>query len=304
MSGTEPHRRRWKWIGGFLALLVCVTVAIISAFLAEGRSAFDDGEPTNGAPSPGDASRTVQYVALGDSYASGYGGGTVLDGCGRTASGYPALLDSLDNVELVQDATCAGATALTTDPGPPDGPVDLPQQIEDAAARGALTPETDLVTVTIGGNDVRFLQIVQACAGADLPETCAPAVEQARSYAEDVLAPQLAASLQAVRGAAPAADVVVTGYPHLFDDAVPGLLTPEAAALFHAGTDALNAVIAGQLPEGAVFVDVVENFAGHGIGSADPWILLEGGPYDLHPNAAGYEQGYLPAVLAAAGLDS
>ena len=242
--------------------------------------------------------RDVDYVAFGDSYASGYGGGPLLDACGRTAQGYPAQLDALDRVDLEADATCAGATALTT---PADTPVDLPEQITNAQAGGTLNRHTDVVTVTIGGNDVRFGAVVAACAGPQLPVTCAPAIEQAAAYASTVLAPQLAAQFARIKETAPRAELVVTGYPHLFEAATAGPLSTEAQALFNQGTDALNAVIAGQVPADGVFVDVVDEFAGHGVGSADSWIRFEGGPFDLHPTETGYREGYTAAILADAG---
>ncbi|CEA09027.1 Lipase precursor [Arthrobacter saudimassiliensis] len=278
-----------------------VLLALLAGPAPAGAAPERGGRGDDGGHHP--RGRTVDYVALGDSYASGYGGSDVVAECGRTAFGYPALLDALHRVDLQADATCAGATALATDPAPPAGPVDLPQQIDTVLARGQLHRGTDLVTVTIGGNDVRFGDVVAACAGPGLPATCAPAITGAREYARTVLAPGLAASLQRLRDAAPQAELVVTGYPHLFEAAVPGALSVPAQELFNAGTDELNAVISAQLPGDAVFVDVVDEFAGHGIGSPDPWIRLEGGPFDLHPNAAGYEQGYLPAILADASFD-
>jgi lysophospholipase L1-like esterase len=46
-----------------------------------------------------------------------------------------------------------------------------------------------------------------------------------------------------------------------------------------------------------VYVDVTEEFAGHGIGSEKPFINAEGeGAY--HPNAAGY-RAYAKAIFAA-----
>ena len=252
--------------------------------------------------SPGPAG-PVNYVALGDSYASGYGGGQVLDACGRTAQGYPALLDALDGVELDADVTCAGATALATDPAAPEGPRDLPGQIAEAEARGVLNSGTEVVTVTIGGNDVQFGSIVAACAGPQLPDTCAPAVQQAQSYAAGVLAPALAARFGQITSLAPQATLVVTGYPHLFEPGVSGPLSAAAVDLFNAGTDALNTVIASQLPDGAVFVDVVDEFSGHGAGAADSWIIFDGGPFTLHPTETGYREGYLAAIREDAGSD-
>ena len=246
--------------------------------------------------------RNVDYVALGDSYASGFGGGPVLDTCGRTAEGYPALLDALPRVELDSFQACGGATALTTEPAPPAGPVDLPEQISTAVAADLLNRKTDLVTVTISGNDVQFGSVVLACAGEELPDTCAPAIAAAQSYAETAVAPQLQASFAAIREAAPRAELVVAGYPHLFEATTPGDLSIEAQNLFNAGTDALNAVLAAQVGEDGTFVDVTEVFTGHGIGSADPWILPRNAPFALHPNAAGYRDGYLAAITESVEL--
>lgn len=248
--------------------------------------------------------RTVDYVALGDSYAAGFGGGAVLDACGRTAEGYPALLDALPRIELDADVTCAGATAASTPPAPPAGPVDLPEQIAALQAAGTIDRNTDLVTLTIGGNDVRFTEVVAACAGEALPATCAPALAAAQAYAETTLAPQVRQSLQQLRALAPRAELVLVGYPHLFDGAgVPGLLTAEAAGLFNAGTDSLNAVLAAQLPDRrSTYVDVVDEFAGHGVGSADSWIIFGQDQANLHPNATGYREGHLAAITADVDL--
>lgn len=249
----------------------------------------------------GHGGRMVDYVAFGDSYASGFGGGPLLDECRRTAEGYPSLLDALPRVELDADRSCAGATALSTPPAAPEGPVDLPEQIAAATAAGELTRQTDLVSVTIGGNDVQFGTVVAACAGAALPATCAPAIAQVQAFAVETLVPQLQENFAAIRAAAPRAEVVLTGYPHLFEGTTPGALSIEAQNLFNAGTDALNGILAQQVGDGT-FVDVTAAFQGHGIGSAEPWILADG-PFALHPNAAGYREGYLPALTAALDLD-
>ena len=51
--------------------------------------------------------------------------------------------------------------------------------------------------------------------------------------------------------------------------------TAERAAQLNDWTDELNAALAaGVEEEGAVFVDVTDRFRGHGVGSADPWILF------------------------------
>lgn len=294
---------------GSLAVPAADTAAAGSppGWTAAGAGAGTDRDRGHHGPHKGwdkGGKRTVDYVALGDSYAAGFGGGAVLDACGRTAEGYPALLDALPRIELDSDVTCAGATAASTPPAPPAGPVDLPEQIAALQAAGTIDRNTDLVTLTIGGNDVRFTEVVAACAGEALPATCAPALAAAQAYAETTLASQVRQSLQRLRALAPRAELVLVGYPHLFDGAgVPGLLTAEAAGLFNAGTDSLNAVLAAQLPDRqSTYVDVVDEFAGHGVGSADSWIIFGQDRANLHPNATGYREGYLAAVTADVDL--
>ena len=248
-----------------------------------------------------DRDRRIDYVAFGDSDAAGVGGGPSLDSCGRTAEGYPSLLDALPGVELDGNFACSGATALTTEPAPPAGPVDLPEQIAMAVSADILNEQTDLVTVTISGNDVQYGSVVAACAGPTLPETCAPALAAAQAYAEAAVVPSLQASFAAIKEAAPRAELVVAGYAHLFEGTTAGAISIEAQALFNAGTDALNGLLAAQVGDGT-FVDVTEVFTGHGIGSPDSWINFDAGPSSLHPTATGYREGYLAAITEAVDL--
>jgi len=90
-------------------------------------------------------SRTVQYVALGDSYAAG----TALDsGCPLGPNGYPALLDSESRIHLQANAACSGATT------------------SDVANTqlSALNPGTELVTLTVGGANLDLSRMLAVCA--------------------------------------------------------------------------------------------------------------------------------------------
>lgn len=98
-----------------------------------------------------------EYVALGDSYAAlgdnrESAGGP--EGCGRSLKSYVHQLDATDvRVGELTDATCGGAQIPDlTEPQHPDAPA----QFE------ALGDTTDLVTLSIGGNDVGFGMMV-AC---------------------------------------------------------------------------------------------------------------------------------------------
>ena len=98
-----------------------------------------------------------------------------------------------------------------------------------------------------------------------------------------------------VRTVAPKARIVVTGYPLLLDSSVP------QAGFVNAGVLALNEVIASAVAlagDKVVYVDVVNAFLGHGIGSTDAWILAPPDMFAFHPTAEGYTA-YADAIRSA-----
>ena len=94
------------------------------------------------------------YVALGDSYAA-FGDQTRSAGgpplCARSLTNYPTVLDAHPRVGELTDATCGGAIIPSLTGFQYDG---VPAQLD------ALDADTDLVTLSIGGNDVGFGTIV------------------------------------------------------------------------------------------------------------------------------------------------
>jgi lysophospholipase L1-like esterase len=105
-----------------------------------------------------------------------------------------------------------------------------------------------------------------------------------------------------VAAAAPKALIVVTGYPYLFEivpgDPNAGLKAQINNAIRLLNTTIQQAVAAADRATDVniIYVDVTDDFAGHGIGSADPYINSTGiGAY--HPNAAGYVA-YAEAIAA------
>lgn len=261
----------------------------------------------------------LEYVALGDSYASGFGAGDYGAagdvgtlpgygaGCGQSPRGLPGLLDAKKKVELVGNATCAGALASFV----PGGPVDLPEQIAILQGFQVLDEDTDLVTVSAGGNDAGFGEVIAKCtpsSGApdDVAATEATCVQVVAEKLR--LLPAIGASLNSlyeqVDAAAPGATVVVTGYPHLFSPefGAPLPISPDAQRLINAATDILNGVIeASAKANGFVYVDTAKKFEGHGLGSPESWIKLSNPAQfdDLHPTAEGYKSGYFPAVRSS-----
>jgi hypothetical protein len=93
-----------------------------------------------------------KYVALGSSYASGPGLATLYDlGCFRSTGNYAHQVAAQMKLVLV-DVTCFGGTiANITTTSQTAGGVVRPPQID------AVTSDTDLVTVTVGGNDVDYV---------------------------------------------------------------------------------------------------------------------------------------------------
>ncbi|MBG6224518.1 lysophospholipase L1-like esterase [Arthrobacter sp. CAN_A2] len=237
----------------------------------------------------------LSYVALGDSYASGFGAGSYVNACGQTPLGLPGILDTKKQVELVADATCAGAT-VATEAG---GALDLPEQVARVVASGALSPSTDLVTVSAGGNDAGFGQAAGVCATRPTAE-CAQFIAVQNATALPALERNLDALYGTIGSAAPRATVVVTGYPHLFspEAGTPVVLPVASQTAFNDATDAVNAVIRDQAEaHGFTYVDLVQKFEGHGLGSTDPWITFTPGAADnLHPTIEGYRSGYFPSV--------
>jgi lysophospholipase L1-like esterase len=292
-----------RWIGRVVALLAGViavltaavsTAAASPATIMGGRAALavNAGDaPVHQAP----VNSPVDYVALGDSYSSGVGTG-VYDAesgdCVRSPLSYPPLWAAEHHPASFQFVACSGATT--------------------ADVRGnqisALSPDTDLVTITVGGNDVGFGPVLQTCTFAESDRTCIAAVDAAEAYSRSVLPGRLARTYAEIRSAAPYAQVIVLGYPRLFDLApscadplVPNLVRREK---LNEGSDVLNTVIQKTVSQqsGFSFSDVRDRFASHGVCSADPWINGPSvptfvGPY--HPNQSGYREGYLDALNAA-----
>jgi lysophospholipase L1-like esterase len=253
------------------------------------------GAPTAAAGPTG----TLQYVALGDSYAAGIGAPPYVTspaGCLQSNKGYPALLDPKGRIDLQVNATCPGAT--TTEVAVEQVP--------------KLTSSVELVTLTVGGNDLGFAALAGACLGGT-QEQCQAAIQAALALlptsceGDSELGNRLTYLYAAVAAAAPNALIVVTGYPRLFEPVPPNLAIKTQ---INAATTLLNCAIANavkaQADDGVniVYVDVTDAFEGHGIGALDdPFINapVPGQPLsreDFHPNAAGY-RAYAKAISAA-----
>ena len=240
------------------------------------------------APASAAASVRINYVALGDSYAAGVG---TLDydpssgDCERSPEGYPALVANHAST-FVSDA-CSGATTADV----------------QSAQMNDLGIDTDLITITVGGNDAGFSSVVATCLlGTD--DQCVTAVDNATTTVNNTLPGLLDTTYTAIQNRAPNARVVVAGYPHLMDETAASCdLSSVKRQALNKGSDALDAVISARAAAaGFAFADPRPTFAGHGVCSSSPWINAFSSDHvgeTFHPTADGYRLGYLPAVLSA-----
>ncbi|MBH1934636.1 SGNH/GDSL hydrolase family protein [Streptomyces sp. AV19] len=255
-----------------------------------------------------------RYVALGDSYAAGAGIPAQSGGlCLRSDHNYGRLVAAALRSAAHQDVTCAAAkvsalTATQTDAGIP---VNGPQL--DAVSR-----ETSLVTLTVGGNDLGtsdlgFVDVVAACTAlaptSPFGAPCRDHYKDTLGRRLDAAAPRLTQALRTIRERAPHARVLVTGYPSLIPaDAKKCVgklpVTTGDVAYLRSVLGDLNSMVSRAAEGGgATYVDTLGPTEGHDGCSADPWIqgLVPTSPtLPLHPDATG-ERVMADAVLRTLG---
>ncbi|HWM03777.1 MAG TPA: SGNH/GDSL hydrolase family protein [Actinophytocola sp.] len=233
-----------------------------------------------------------KYVALGDSYSSGTGAGDYGDsgGCKRSANSYAQLWANSHAPAAFSFVACSGA--VTSDV--------LANQV------GAITADTELVTISIGGNDAGFADVMTDCnLGSD--DTCVARNQEAQAFAQSELPGRLDGVYTEIRNRAPSARVVVLGYPHIYQlggECSVGLSETKRAAI-NSSADVLAEVVSGRAGSyGFDFVDARSAFAGHEIcSSGDWWLHSVTWPIDesYHPTAAGQSNGYYSALVGVTG---
>ncbi|MPZ66518.1 MAG: lipase [Pseudonocardiaceae bacterium] len=247
------------------------------------------GALVSGAPAA--AETTVDYVALGDSYSSGTGTRNydpASGDCLRSPAAYPELwVNSHDVATFVFDA-CSGATTAEL----------LASQLSN------LSVETDLVTVSIGGNDAGFSEVLGECQVGG-PQRCAAAIESAKEFIAEDLPARLDDVYAAIQQRANNARLVVMGYPQLFELG-PCFNSIDAThrERLNGVADQLAAVTADRARSASAdFVDVRAAFAGHRVCAADEWINGPSYPVQesYHPDIHGHANAYLPALVAVTG---
>jgi lysophospholipase L1-like esterase len=229
----------------------------------------------------------VRYLALGDSYTAGEGlppFDTSTGGCHRSLSAFPALVRVGDVMETTSRA-CSGATTADV--------LEREQHPGVGLQIDAVTPDVELVTITIGGNDLGFATVMSDCVFGRLP--CSR-LDGRVERALDGLAPRLERLYRDVRRRAPPARLVVVGYPHLVADpdrvdvdSCPSLVGP-----FSGGARITADEVRWLREKGEELGEVVQAaaaFAGHEACTAEPWmagVTVAQVALSFHPNAAGH----------------
>ena len=233
----------------------------------------------------------VTYAALGDSYSSGVGTGSyTLDGaCKRSVYAYPYLWAQKHSGTSLSFAACSGARTSDL----------LSSQMQ------AVTSATTLVTMTVGGNDIGFANLIYQCTLSD----CSAALDTARANLESTLGPALDQVYSTVKSrAAEGAKIIVLGYPRVFSGATClgtlGISSTEETKA-NALADALDQAIAKHAAaDGVTYESAISPFTGHAVCSSAPWLnglnLFNTGE-SYHPNRNGHSAGYLPLVTAVTG---
>ncbi|NKQ52672.1 SGNH/GDSL hydrolase family protein [Amycolatopsis sp. K13G38] len=244
------------------------------------------------------ATDSPKYVALGDSYSAASGvlppDPSASPLCARSTLNYPHVIAARTGAALT-DVTCGGAQTkdFTTSQYPGVAP-----QLDAVGAR------TDLVTMTIGGNDSNvFITAIVACGAAGLSTggQGSPCADRYGSSFEDTVRtktyPALVGALAAVRAKAPKAQVGILGYPWILPatggcfDKMP-VASGDVPYLRSLQATLNDAVRRAAAATGAAYVDM--NTVSEGHDACQPlgvrWIepVLQGtNPVIVHPNALG-----------------
>jgi len=282
-------------------IIAALAATGLAVTMAVGLAPAAQAEPTWGSA----------YVAIGDSVAAGTGNMPYVDsGCLRSGKAYPNVLAGMLGSAVVS-AACTGS---------PTGVV--AGQATALAQQGILGPNTRLVTITAGVNNLPWIPVLLACSSLGTPEACA-GVLATLPQAGATIVPGIAQIIGTVRAVAKNAHIVVTGYPYPFGEfsgmcsigaGAPGSpvkFSSASAFAVNGAVTGLNGAVQlgistylGQVPDpGVSYVDVTQRFDGHGFcDTGERWMggMVPNGPVKdrgFHPNVAG-QQAYAAAIAA------
>lgn len=296
-----------RGLRGLCAVALAITASTVGATAAQADSTTEG----------------KKVVVLGDSYtANGWDPLTLGDVCVRGATAWPAQLGRLigpHGSDEVADPSCSGAT-IDSGPG-----YTLAMQVLQADHDGAFGPATELVTIQLGlddhwgETDQTLWYALQQCVfdlirGCDLDAVEQGRIPDIRGVTGVVYAERVRAAVTYIRYYAPAARVVIVGYPEILpagqSTACVGILgvapfiQPRGRAIVEYFDRMDLAQREGAHLLGLDFFDARALTVGHGLCSAEPWINGVFDPHTdviglpLHPSSRG------DAVVATALYDS
>ena len=329
MEGITVWSRRRSWLAGagvLAALLLTsacqVTQAAVAAqatgtaqATATARATLAAAQAKVAAPAavPASSAAAGPVVALGDSYTAG--AELPLEphaqppGCLRAAKAYPVLVAASLGAKLT-DVACANAGVKEMTEAQQTYLGTNPPQLN------ALAPDDQLVLLTLGGDDMGFMNVLQTCMKLSFTDPWgSPCKAYYTKGGTDQLAarvkaeaPRMTQVLQAIAARAPQARIVLVGYLDLFPQsggcwpAVP--ITGGDIAYLRGIEVKINAMLAADAKAaGATFVDTYTPTIGHDFCQPESVRDVEGllpGSLALpfHPNARGQ------AAVAAAILQA
>lgn len=247
------------------------------------------------------------YVSLGSSFAAGPGiGPQLVKTAGRSGRNYPHQVAEALQLDLV-DVTYSGATTANI-LSEPQG--DAPPQLD------AVGPDTELVTVTAGGNDLDYIgsflrgSLMNTLArpvglvSKRLGNRIRARVSYLREQAEyDAVADALVEIVSRIREGAPRSRILLVDYLTVVGPTTrPRLDVPlneeQLPSVVMMAEGLAQAFAKAAARSGAELVAASAASLDHGVGSAEPWTtgfgLRPGGGVGYHPNEAG--------MTAVAGL--
>ncbi|WIE82396.1 SGNH/GDSL hydrolase family protein [Curtobacterium sp. MCPF17_021] len=228
-----PRLRRTNALLITSGVLTAAALAVGAAGPVSAANA-DGATPTGSVAAVASSPGGTDYVALGDSYAGGFGvapyGSGPAAGCFQSTTDYPHQVAASLGLQL-NDRACAGATTGNISRVPQAtgvGRATAPVQAD------ALSKDTDIVTVSIGGNDLGFTGVIKNCIALDkngpvfseirghsydrCKDYYAPVVrgvvhDRLAARIRNTVAPRLAQTFRVIAQRAPQAKVFVVGYP-------------------------------------------------------------------------------------------
>ncbi len=228
--GTTSNRTVWTFRPGLLTAGTAVEFSVIVRADNMPSDIGQDGSVNVLDPvAAGEAGHTLrgkQLAIMGDSYAAGEGSDDYLAGtdtsnntCHR--SRYTVAVQTF-NVDDVAILACSGA--VTGQIGEPDFANDIPSQVSQLRQLQTAASPVDVVVLSLGGNNVGFRQIAEACVFGNCAETiagrpAAPFAESELATLVDELVPAYRAihatlnDASAFRRRGAIAPIVVLGYP-------------------------------------------------------------------------------------------